>query len=57
MNFIAYILKDRPLDPVVDPDVVCLLAPGVAHRGGGSVTETNPVIPSAGQQRAPSPEY
>ena len=35
MNFIAYILKDRPLDPVVDPDGVCLLVPGVAHRGGG----------------------
>ncbi|XP_042601943.1 protein NLRC3-like [Cyprinus carpio] len=30
MNFIVYTLKDRPLDPVVDPDVVCLLAPGVA---------------------------
>uniref|UniRef100_A0A8C2FDM1 Uncharacterized protein n=1 Tax=Cyprinus carpio TaxID=7962 RepID=A0A8C2FDM1_CYPCA len=26
-------------------------------QGGGSVTETNPVIPATGQQRAPSPEY
>uniref|UniRef100_A0A8C1MA50 Gypsy retrotransposon integrase-like protein 1 n=2 Tax=Cyprinus carpio TaxID=7962 RepID=A0A8C1MA50_CYPCA len=26
-------------------------------QGGGSVTDTNPVSPSSGQQRAPSPEY
>ncbi len=56
LSYIGCTRINRPLDLVEDPDVICLLASGAAHRGGSVTNETPTVLPTR-HQRELSSEY